>query len=617
MSEVIEQTGFTTLGLDERLLATLTKLNYTEPSPIQAQAIPHILQGKDLVGMAGTGTGKTAAFGLPVLQLLAKSKAEGKNVAALVLVPTRELAIQVSEAIRKYGKSLGLNSLAVYGGQSFGDQVRGLRRNADVVVATPGRLADHMRRNTFPHCEIATVVLDEADEMFDMGFAEEIEGILSNLPTERQTLLFSATMPPRIAKITEKFLRNPVRITVQRAKAVDGEKPRVKQTAYVVQSSYKQNALCRLLDMEDPTSAIVFCRTRTETEDLTKQLIERGYHASALHGGMEQIQRDRVMKLFREETLSVLVATDVAARGIDIHHLSHVVNYHIPESPEAYVHRSGRVGRAGREGVVMTIVDPRDQRGLRDIERLLGQPIVLAKVPTVAQLKTRQMERTVERLKETLLTGDLEDYRPILEKLTDGTEPTELLLAAIKLAHLQGRSPEDDEQDIPEPNSRRPVSPNSRPMDRGDRDRNAGRFGHDRGPSRGPTSSGSSGNGGNGGAGGFTLERRPFRPEGQTTVGMTRLFFSLGREAGVTPRDMVGAIANESGINSRDIGAIDIADRFTLVDIADDATDHVIEVMQDCRIKGRKVMVRRERDGTPVVRKPYVRKGPAKPTGAM
>lgn len=547
--------GFANLGLDERLTAVLATLNYTQPTPIQEQAIPHVREGRDLVGQAGTGTGKTAAFALPVLHRLAEAKAAKQDAAALVLVPTRELAIQVAEAFRKYGKTIGLHAIAIYGGEGYGEQIRALKRGIDVVVATPGRLADHMRKGTFPHRKIATVILDEADEMFDMGFADEIETILASLPADRQTLLFSATMPPRIARITEKFLRDPVRITVAKPKAVEGEKPRVRQTACLVPRGFKPATLARILGMEDPTSAIVFCKTRGETEDLTRMLLERGYHASALHGGMEQMQRDRVMKLFREETLTILVATDVAVRGLDISHLSHVVNFHLPESPEVYVHRSGRVGLAGREGVVLTLIDPREQYALKAIERLTNQPIQIAKVPTVGQLKARQLERTAEQLVEVIEAGPGDEYKSVLDKMVKLYDANTVLMAAIQLAHRAGQPTEDD-QEIPDAFPKRPVQ--SAPQ-REVRQALPGRGGFPRGPAMG------------------------------------RLFFSLGREAGLTPRDLVGAIAHEAGVTSRDIGPIEIGDRHALVDILEEACDAVVEAMNNSRIKGRKVAVRRDR----------------------
>jgi ATP-dependent RNA helicase DeaD len=386
-----------------------------------------------------------------------------------------------------------------------------------------------------------------------MGFADEIEAILAGLPAERQTLLFSATMPPRIARIAEKFLRDPMRITVAKAKAVEGEKPRVRQTACLVPRGFKPATLARILGMEDPTSAIVFCKTRGETEDLTRMLLERGYHASALHGGMEQMQRDRVMKLFREETLTVLVATDVAARGLDISHLSHVVNFHLPESPEVYVHRSGRVGRAGREGVVLTLIDPREQYALKAIERLTNQPIQIAKVPTVAQLKQRQLERTTERLVEAVEAGPGDEYKSVAQQMLKMHDAETVLLAAIQLAHKAG-APAEDEQEIPDAFPKRPALPQ-----REVRQALPGRGNFNRGPAMG------------------------------------RLFFSLGREAGLTPRDLVGAIAHEAGVTSRDIGPIEIGDRHALVDVIEEACDSVVEAMNNSRIKGRKVAVRRDR----------------------
>ena len=555
VSNPVEAAGFANLGLDERLTAVLATLNYTEPTPIQEQAIPHVREGRDLVGQAGTGTGKTAAFALPVLHRLAEAKAAKQDAATLVLVPTRELAMQVAEAFRKYGKTIGLHAIAIYGGEGYGEQIRALKRGIDVVVATPGRLADHMRKGTFPHRKIATVILDEADEMFDMGFADEIEAILAGLPADRQTLLFSATMPPRIARIAEKFLRDPVKITVAKPKAVEGEKPRVRQTACLVPRGFKPATLARILGMEDPTSAIVFCKTRGETEDLTRMLLERGYHASALHGGMEQMQRDRVMKLFREETLTILVATDVAARGLDISHLSHVVNFHLPESPEVYLHRSGRVGRAGREGVVLTLIDPREQYALKAIERLTNQPIQIAKVPSVGQLKARQLERTAEQLVEVIEAGPGDEYKSVLDKLVKLYDANTVLMAAVQMAH-RASQPSEDDQEIPDAFPKKPVQ--SAPQ-RDVRPALPGRGGFQRNPAMG------------------------------------RLFFSLGREAGVTPRDLVGAIAHEAGVTSRDIGPIEIGDRHALVDVVEEACDSVVEAMNNSRIKGRKVAVRRDR----------------------
>src|ERR687895_2208283 len=339
--------GFSTLGLSEAIVATLTTLGYEEPTPIQREAIPPLLEGRDLLGQAATGTGKTAAFALPLIQRVVPTRGDGgmdrdRGVGILVLVPTRELAMQVAEAVHKYGKGLGVSALPIYGGQAIQQQLRALRRGVDVVVATPGRALDHIRRGPLDLSSVRAVVLDEAAEMLDMGFADDLEAILEAVPEGRQTALFSATMPPRIASIAKRHLREPVHVKVADEPVATGDVPRVRQSAYVVQRQHKVAALGRILDMESPTSAIVFCRTRTEVDDLTETLNGRGYRAEALHGGMDQEQRDRVMRRFREGTADLLIATDVAARGLDIEHISHVVNFDVPSAPDAYVHRIGR-----------------------------------------------------------------------------------------------------------------------------------------------------------------------------------------------------------------------------------------------------------------------------------
>src|SRR3990167_4654452 len=340
--------GFAALGLEASLLTTLEALGYEEPTSIQREAIPPMLAGKDLLGQAATGTGKTAAFTLPLLQRVAR--AARRQPAALILVPTRELAMQVTEAVQRYGKELRLTVLAIYGGQSIGPQLQALRRGVEIVVATPGRALDHIRRNTLQLKHLQIVVLDEADEMLDMGFAEDLDAILEQTPADRQTALFSATMPSRIAAIARRHLKNPVEIRIAREPVKAGAAPRVHQTAYLVARPHKVMALGRILDMTSPTSALVFCRTRLELDDLTGTLKGRGHRAEALHGGLNQAQRDRVMQSFRSGQTRLLVATDVAARGLDIPHVSHVVNFDVPSAPEVYVHRIGRTGRAGREG---------------------------------------------------------------------------------------------------------------------------------------------------------------------------------------------------------------------------------------------------------------------------
>jgi ATP-dependent RNA helicase DeaD len=549
--------GFAGLGLRPELLRALTSLGYEEPTPIQREAIPPLVAGNDLVGQAATGTGKTAAFALPVLQALAAGSRD-PGPAALVLVPTRELAEQVSQAVHRYGRELGVRVLPVYGGQPIGRQLRSLQHGVDVVVGTPGRVLDHINRATLRLGDVRTVVLDEADEMLDMGFAEDIEAILAETPAERQTVLFSATMPPRIDAIARRHLRAPVRIQMGRESAAPGDLPLVRQSAYIVARAHKSAALGRVLDVEAPSAAIVFCRTREEVDEVTETLNGRGYRAEALHGGMSQDQRDRVMGRLRGGSTELLVATDVAARGLDVEQLTHVINFNVPSAPEAYVHRIGRVGRAGREGAAITLVEPREQRMLKAIERLTGQRITLEKLPTVTDLRARRLELTRSALQASLETDDLERFRVVIDSLTDEFDVENVALAAVKLLH-EAAGGDVDEQEIPSP-----------PPAAAPRGRTA--------PERGPAQRGG----------------RPMNTRGSDS-GVTRLFFGIGRRAGLRPQDLVGAIAGESGLNARDIGAIQITDRFSLVEVPEPAAEMVIAALQRSTIRGRRPTVRRER----------------------
>ncbi|MFC4532676.1 DEAD/DEAH box helicase [Sphaerisporangium dianthi] len=552
-SSVEEAAGFADLGLRPELLRALSGLGYEEPTPIQREAIGPLIEGRDLLGQAATGTGKTAAFALPILQRMPAGGGSGDPL-ALVLVPTRELAVQVSEAVHRYGRDLGARVLPIYGGQPIGRQLRELQRGVDVVVATPGRALDHIGRKTLRLEALQIVVLDEADEMLDMGFADDIEAILQETPAERQTVLFSATMPPRINSIARQHLTDPVRIQIERETAAPGESPRVRQSAYVVPRAHKPTALGRVLDVEAPEAAIVFCRTREEVDQLTETMNGRGYRAEALHGGMGQEQRDRVMARLRAGTADLLVATDVAARGLDIEQLTHVVNYNVPSAPESYVHRIGRVGRAGREGVAITLAEPREHRMLKTIERVTKSRITVEKVPTVADLRARRLELTRSALEESMLEDDLEQFRVVVETLTDEFDLVEIAMAAVKLAH-EASGAAADEEEIPEV----PLRP--------ERDGRARRepAGRDERRGRGPS------------------------------TGMTRVFIGAGRAGGVRPQDLVGAIANESRLSGRDIGAIEIADRFSLVEVPDNAVNDVIASLRQTTIKGKKVTVRRER----------------------
>ena len=553
-----ENATFADLGLRAELLGVLAELGYEEPTPIQRETIPELIAGHDLVGQAATGTGKTAAFALPILNGLDITGGR-PTLSALVLVPTRELAMQVSEAIFKYGRVLGVQVVPVYGGQPIGRQLQALDRGVHVVVGTPGRVLDHIGRGSLRLDRVHTVVLDEADEMLDMGFADDIESILQELPDERQTLLFSATIPPRITGIAKRYLRDPVRITIARADTSD-EPALVTQRAYIVQRAHKAAALGRILDIEAPKAALVFCRTRLEVDLLTETMNGRGYRAEALHGGMDQSQRDRVMGRLRDGTAELLIATDVAARGLDVDVLTHVVNYDVPSAAESYVHRIGRVGRAGREGVAITMAEPREKRQLANIERLTKQKITIEQVPSVADLRAKQLELTVAAIRAALDTEDLDDYQSVLDALTAGTlgtapDPSAITLAAIKLVH-EASGATTDEPEIPT-YTERPER-----ADRGGRDDPRGRG------------------------------ERPSRP-GSGDDATAFIHIGMGRNGGIRPADLVGAIANESGLTGREIGPIRITDHSSVVGVPASAIESVIAAMSGAVVRGKAVNVRR------------------------
>ncbi len=556
-SEVLE--GFAGLGLNAKLLTTLAELGYEEPTPIQKAAIGPMLAGSDLMGQAATGTGKTAAFALPLLQRIAEAGKDRSQPSALVLVPTRELAMQVAEAVHKYGQRLKIAVVPIYGGHSFGQQLNMLERGVDVVVATPGRALDHIRRKTLDLSGISILVLDEADEMLDMGFAEDLEAILAQTPSDRQTVMFSATLPPRINGMAKRHLKEPVRIQIAREASTKGTAPRVRQVAYVVPRASKLAVLGRILDLEDPASALVFCRTRTEVDQLTEKLSAHGYRAQSLHGGISQDQRTRVIKLLREGAIDLVIATDVAARGLDIEQLSHVINYDVPVAADSYVHRIGRVGRAGREGVAITLADPRESRLLCQFEHQTKGKIEIAKVPTVADLRARRLKVTCAALHEAAGADDLEQYRSAIDELTQDHDLMKIALAAVKLAHLASCGEHDDaEVEIAIP-SYTPAAA-GKPGKPGKREKPTG--------ARAKRQSGPSEN-------------------------MARVYVGAGDAEGIRPKDLVGAIAGESGINGKSIGAIEIEEHFSLVELPVDAVEAVLVAMRKALIKGKKVTVRR------------------------
>ncbi|TAL13741.1 MAG: DEAD/DEAH box helicase [Chloroflexota bacterium] len=606
--EVAAEDGFAALGVGEPLLATLAGLGYEEPTPIQREAIPLLLAGRDLLAQAPTGTGKTAAFALPILAGLDAGRPSGGPPSALVVVPTRELAMQVAEAFQSYGRALGLRVVPVYGGQPIHQQLRGLGRGVDVVVATPGRAVDHLSRRSLNLGSVRVVVLDEADEMLDMGFAEDLDTILAATPPERQTVLFSATISPTIAKIARRHLREPARVSVHAEHGTRDGVARVRQTAYVVRRPDKLAALCRILDVEDPTSALVFARTRGEVDDLAQALSGRGHDAGALHGGLAQESRDRMMGRFRDGSLDVLVATDVAARGLDIDHVSHVVNYDVPSDPDQYVHRIGRTGRAGRDGVAITLVEPREHRLLRNIETATRTKLLIERLPTVADLRERRAEVTRGNLREALLAGGHDRFRGVVEPLSEEFDLVDIALAAVSLVDGAAGSAADEVELAPaflnEQGGHRPSAGGPPGARFGKRPPEPGRPGpgHRAGESFTPPRGSRGGRADSRPAPQSRLGPRGARPSGPMHPSVpdgdwVQLWVGGGRRAGLRPGDLVGAIANEAGVPGSVVGAIQIFDDFALVDVQSAVVDGVADALRRARIRGQQVAVRRERPG--------------------
>jgi ATP-dependent RNA helicase DeaD len=518
-----------------------------------------------------------------MLQRIGDSKPAARHTCGLVLVPTRELAMQVAEAVHKYAKGLGVTVLPLYGGAPMHQQIRALERGAHVVVATPGRALDHMRRGTLTLDHVQVLVLDEADEMLDMGFAEDLDTILKATPAERQTALFSATMPSRILSIAERHLKKPARVTIQREKTAAGKAPRVRQVAYVVHRAHKPATLARILDMEDPVATLVFCRTRLEVESLVETFNAHGHRGEALHGGMVQRQRDHVMGLFRAQKADLLIATDVAARGLDIEHLSHVVNYDVPASPDVYLHRIGRTGRAGRAGTAITLLEPREHRMLRAIEQTARVKVEMATVPTVADIRARRLDVTRAALRERLVAGVDSGVRVVVDSLSQEFDIVDIATAAIALLH-EAHAGDADEREIPAVTLAKPES------------RSTAR------PARLGAASESQGHGGGEGARG-KLKRAPDRGDADAGPSV-RIYLGAGRAAGIRPADLVGAITGEAGVPSRVLGAIEIADRFSLVEVPENLADNIIGALKAATIRGKRIQVRRERFDPPARRGP-------------
>jgi ATP-dependent RNA helicase DeaD len=560
--------SFEDLGLGAPLRQALSEVGYEAPTPIQTLALPALLAGRDLIGQAQTGTGKTAAFGLPLLQRLDPARRE---VQALVLTPTRELALQVAEALHTYARHLPpLVILPVYGGQPIDGQQRRLERGTHVVVGTPGRVMDHLRRGTLRLDALRFAVLDEADEMLRMGFLEDVEWILSQAPPSsagRQTALFSATLPPAVRQISRQHLHDPVAVEPERATLTV---PATAQRYLHVAQQQKLDALTRLLETEPTDAVLVFTRTKNAAAEVSDRLEARGYSVAALHGDMGQPLRERVVERLREGSIEVVVATDVAARGLDVERISHVVNYDMPNDVEAYIHRIGRTGRAGRTGVAVLFVTPRERRMLQEIERTTGQRLMPMRMPTPADVAARRTEQLKQALRKTIADEELDLYLSLVEELAgEGFDMAELAAAGAWLSR----------RERPLEVALEPIHPPS-----------SSSASHG-GPSREP-------------AGG------PPRP---TPGGMVRLFLNAGRMGGVRPADIVGALANEGGIPGKEIGAIDIYERFSFVEIPVGYQEPLLARMAKATLRGRPLEIRvaldRPHGGEP-------RERPKRPTGA-
>jgi len=547
-------TDFSSLNLRDEIMQAITELGYAEPTPIQSGMIPLMLTGVDVIGQAQTGTGKTAAFALPILNNFQRQK----NPQALILAPTRELALQVADSMNEYGKHLNVRVLAVYGGQPYGPQINSLQRGVDIVVGTPGRLNDLLERKVLFLNGVKTVVLDEADEMLNMGFIEDVETILAETPEERQTALFSATMPPRIRKLAERFMRDPQSVVIKRDTLTAAA---IEQRYYLVNENHKTNALTRLFEIEPIHSALIFARTRAETSTLANELVVRGIPAEAIHGDLDQNARERVLGRFRANQLKVLVATDVAARGLDIDDISHVFNYHLPDDAEVYVHRIGRTGRAGKTGVAITLLSPREKRRLREVEALTKQPVAKMELPTPEDITKHREAQVVEKLKVWLGRGRFKRELEMVQELIDaGHDVMNIAAAAIKISRG------DEKQ--------RPIAEVAQVTEeRRDRDFSRGGRG-----AREAT---------------FTRFGDKSRVKGSRAheEGMVRCKINKGKAHNIRPNDIVGQIAFHANIPGNIIGKIRIEEKISFVDIPEDVVEQVIKHSGNYRIGKEKFSV--------------------------
>ncbi len=569
----MEQTlKFSDLRISEEILKSVEEMGYTQPSQIQAEAIPYVLEGRDVIGQAQTGTGKTAAFGIPIIDLVDPDYVKPQ---AIILCPTRELAVQVEGEFQKLAKYLrNIRSVAIYGGESIDKQIRTLRKGVQIVVGTPGRVQDHIKRGTLRLEDVGIIVLDEADEMLDMGFREDIEAVLKEMPEERQTVFFSATMPKPIMELTKKYQQDPEIVKIAKKELTVSN---INQVYYEVKSSLKVDLMARLINVHQYGLSVVFCNTKRMTDDVTEKLAAHGILAEALHGDLSQAQRDKVMNKFRKGRCSVLVATDVAARGIDVDNVEAVFNYDLPLDEENYVHRIGRTGRAGKSGTAINfITGRRDGYKLRDLEKFTKATINKMAPPSVNELiqmkKDQLTSNVVSKLTEE---EDNQLFEETLgQMLAEGLTLEEVALGLTKM--VLGNSIKDlKEQNFSIDNPRDRRRSDSEGRDRGGRDR--GRDRSSRGEGRGDR--GRRDRGRDGGR----------RGERTRDANMARLFLNLGKKDRIRPNDIVGAIAGEAGVPGRSIGGIDIYDNFSFVDIPQKDAAHVIKVMKSNTIKGKSV----------------------------
>ncbi|MFT4258676.1 DEAD/DEAH box helicase [Microbacterium sp.] len=552
--------GFEDLGITGPVLKAIKDLGYETPSPIQAATIPTLLAGRDVVGMAQTGTGKTAAFALPVLERLDTAQ---KNPQALVLAPTRELALQVCEAFESYASRIkGVHVLPVYGGQGYGVQLSALRRGVHVIVGTPGRIMDHLAKGTLDLSELQYLVLDEADEMLKMGFAEDVEQILAQTPEEKQVALFSATMPPQIRRLAQQYLHDPEEITIASKTATNTN---ITQRYLVVSYAQKVDALTRILEVENFDGMIVFVRTKNETETLAEKLRARGYSAAAINGDVPQVQRERSVNQLKDGKLDILVATDVAARGLDVERISHVVNFDIPTDTESYVHRIGRTGRAGRTGDAISFITPRERYLLKHIERATRQEPTQMQLPSTEDVNTTRLARFDDAITTALgETERIEKFRDIIAHYVRNHDVPESDVAAALAVVAQGDTPLllDPERDEL---SRAVERDNRPPRDRNERNDRADR-----------------------------QERAP-RTERRGRGDYTPYRIEVGRRHRVEPRQIVGALANEGGLGRDDFGAINIRPDFSIVELPANMDPSVLDRLRDTRISGRLIEIKADR----------------------